>query len=107
PPHAPSGFAPAPEFWRPEAKYRLDVGALVRCLVRARVRYWLRPLTPEAIDAKRWEVLGRYPLDLGTGVFVVVEPLASAAQHCTDQTLLRLSGSDVGLRLLWDGARRR
>ncbi len=103
PPHAPPGFVPLADFARPAPGSCIDAQAISRSLMRAPVTCWLRPLTPEMIDRKRWEVLGRPPLDQGSGVFVVVEPLATVAQHCADEALIRLRGSGDGVLLLGGG----
>ncbi len=101
PPHAPTGFRPIEE---PEAAsdalQTVDVAALVRELMRAEPPCLLRPLTRDAIDTRRWELLGRYPLDQETGCFQVVEPLASVARNCAVETLTRLARSEPGAKLI-------
>lgn len=100
PPHAPTGFVPVPAGTTGSPSPCLDVGEIVRCLTRAEVEHWLRPLTPEMIDAKRWETLGREPLRRGAGIFLIVEPLAAVADHCVVQTQIHLKSSPVGRSLL-------
>jgi len=99
PPHAPSGFAEIPRCTTDMPGMCFDADAIARCLMRAPVRHWLEPLAPEMIDAKRWETLGRFPLKGATGVYVVVEPLATVAQYAADQALARMYDSNEG-RLL-------
>jgi len=99
PPHAPSGFAHLSSRIADTPGMCFDAEAIARCLTRAPVRHWLDPLTPEMIDAKRWETLGREPLKGASGVYAVVEPLATMAQYAADQALTRMYDSEAG-RLL-------
>ncbi|MGC9318271.1 MAG: hypothetical protein ACP5KN_09580 [Armatimonadota bacterium] len=106
PPHAPTGFAeleaPAEKL---QAHRSFDAEAIARALMRAEVACWLQPLEPEAIDGKRWELLGRFPLHEG-GVFEVVEPLATVARLCAGRIAARLQSSQAAARLV-AGARSR
>lgn len=107
PPHAPTGFQPLAE---PTDETHggavIDVAALTRDLMRAEMPCLLGPLTSDAVDSKRWEVLARYPLVEGEGLFLVVEPLASVSQACAVETLTRLVRSDHAVKLL-EGSRRK
>lgn len=101
PPHAPTGFQPVngPAGADGEALI-LDAGAVVRDLMRAEAPCLPSPLTLDALDAKRWEVLARYPLVEGEGLFLIVEPLASVARECAAATLTAIIASDLGANLL-------
>lgn len=101
PPHAPSGFQPLEG--RPRAEDRLQIieaGPLVRDLMRATMPCSLPPVSFDAVDSKRWEVLGRYPFSEREGSFLVVEPLASVARECTAETLTRIVASPRGRKLI-------
>ncbi len=100
PPHAPSGFAEAPASGPDAPGMHFDAEAVARCLMRASVLHWLEPLTPEMIDGKRWETLGRYPLSDAQGSYLVVEPLATVVRYAADQALMRMYDSEAGRRLL-------
>jgi hypothetical protein len=99
PPHAPTGFQPiAPEdLAAPDA---IDIGAVGRALMRTPSECALGPLPPDAIDRKRWEVLGRWPLTEGRGSYLVVEPLSTLVRHCTGEALMRIHRSREGAALL-------
>lgn len=99
PPHAPTGFQPveSEEFDAPNV---LDVGALSRSLMHAKSDRALGPLQPDAIDRKRWEVLGRWPLTEGRGRYLIVEPLATLVNHCAGEALMRMYRSQAGAELL-------
>lgn len=100
PPHAPTGFMVMPPAARPSLQRTLDVTETARLLVRTRVQHWLRPLSPELIDGKRWETLGRFPFEDGRGRMLIVEPLASVAVHCAQETLRRIRASEHATALL-------
>ncbi len=99
PPHAPTGFQPieSEDFDAPGV---IDVGALVRSLMRVRSDCSLGPLGSDAIDRKRWEVLGRWPLTEPRDRYLVVEPLFTLVRHCTGEALMRMYRSDAGAALL-------
>lgn len=100
PPHAPTGFMAMPPAARPSPQRTLDPAETTRVLMRARVEHWPRPLTPEMIDGKRWETLGRFPLSGGRGLMLIVEPLATVAVHCAEETLRRIHASEHAAALL-------
>lgn len=93
PPYAPTGFMEVPHAARPLPRRIFDVPRTARTLMRARAEHWLRPLSPELIDGKRWETLGRYPLCSGRDLMIIVEPLATVAVHCALETLRRIHAS--------------
>ena len=99
PPHAPAGFLPVPDT-EAGAPNVLDLEPITRSLIRAKSKCALGPLEPAAIDRKRWEVLGRWPLTEGEGHFLVVEPLAAVVDECAAETLERLYHSEQGAALL-------
>lgn len=99
PPHAPEGFQPV-EGERADAPNVIDLTAMTRSLMRARSVCGLGPMSPGAIDRKRWELLGRWPLSDGGGLYLVVEPLATVARHCAGEALTRMYRSDAGASLL-------
>jgi len=100
PPHAPSGFMALPPAARPSPQRTLDVMETARLLMRARVHHWLRPLSDELIDGKRWETLGRFPFEGGRGLMLIVEPLAGVAAHCAGESLRRIHASEHAAALL-------
>ncbi len=101
PPHAPTGFQPVREVVGDDEELEIiDFGELVRDLMRAEMPCLLSPLTWDAVDGKRWELLTRYPFDEGEGLFLVVEPLATLARECAAETLTRLVRSDRGAELV-------
>ncbi|MFW6437898.1 MAG: hypothetical protein ACOCZ7_02685, partial [Armatimonadota bacterium] len=99
PPHAPTGFQPveAADFDTPGV---IDAGAIARSLMRVRSECALGPLQPDAIDRKRWEVLGRWPLSDGPGRYLVVEPLFTLTRRCVGEALMRMHSSDAGAALV-------
>lgn len=99
PPHAPTGFQPV-EATDLDAPNVMEIRPITRSLMRARSEYSLGPLRPEAIDRKRWEVLGRWPLTEGSGRYLIVEPLFTLVGHCAGEALMRMYGSEAGAALL-------
>ncbi|MFW6155725.1 MAG: hypothetical protein ACOC7J_00285 [Armatimonadota bacterium] len=99
PPHAPAGFQPVEneDFDDPDV---IDITGITRSLMYAHSKYGLGVLRPEAIDRKRWEVLGRWPLTERRGRYLVVEPLATLVGHCTGEALTRMYGSQQCASLL-------
>lgn len=100
PPYAPKGFLAAPPGARPTPARTIKVTETARLLARIAVCHRLRPLTPELIDGKRWETLGRFPLTGGRGLMLIVEPLATVAEHCAEETLRRIQASEHAAALL-------
>ncbi|MFO8079131.1 MAG: hypothetical protein R6V07_02390 [Armatimonadota bacterium] len=87
PPHAPTGFQPI-DADALDGHFVIDVRAITRSLMRAPSECSLGALSATAIDRKRWEVLGRWPLTEGRGSYLVVEPLAGLARHCAGEALM-------------------
>ncbi len=100
PPHAPGGFVAADETEGVPQRAIFEARGVSRILMRARVDCWLDPLTPDAIDRKRWEILGRYPLRDADGDVVVVEPLLTIVGLAAARTASAIHGSDQWSRLL-------
>ncbi len=99
PPHAPTGFVQVPDA-DAGAPNVLDIGPIVRSLIRERSICALGPLEPAAVDRKRWEAVGRWPLREGDGHFLVVEPLASVVSECAAEALERMYRCEAGAALL-------
>ncbi|MFP4248242.1 MAG: hypothetical protein ACLFU7_01210 [Armatimonadota bacterium] len=99
PPHAPTGFQPI-EGDALDGHFVIDIRAITRSLMRAPSECSLGALSATAIDRKRWEVLGRWPLTEGHGSYLVVEPLAGLARHCANEALMRMFRSAAGAALL-------
>jgi len=100
PAHAPTGFLQVDRLEEHDLRPVFDMERLARSLMRAEVVCTLAPLRADALDHKRWELLGRHPLTGGRGTFVVVEPLATVARRCAEEALMRLYASDQGAELL-------
>jgi len=99
PPHAPTGFQPV-EFEDFDAPGVINTAAITRSLMRVRSECSLGPLHADAIDRKRWEVLGRWPLADGPDRCLIVEPLLTLVRHCAGEALMRMYRSDAGAALL-------
>jgi hypothetical protein len=99
PPHAPTGFQPieGDDF---DTYFVIDVRAINRSLMRTSSEYSLGALPAAAIDRKRWEVLGRWPLTEKHGRYLIVEPLAGLARHCAGEALMRMFRSSAGAALV-------
>jgi len=99
PPHAPTGFQPieGDDF---DTHFVIDVRAINRSLMRTSSEYSLGALPAAAIDRKRWEVLGRWPLTENHARYLIVEPLAGIARHCAGEALMRMFRSSAGAALV-------
>lgn len=102
PPHAPSGFQPVAfeDGEASEIAAVIDIGEITGSLMRASSQCALGPVPPGAVDRKRWQVLGRWPLTEGRGEYLVAEPLLTVARHCAGEALMRMYRSDAGADLL-------
>jgi hypothetical protein len=94
-----TGFQPveSEDFKSPHV---IDVGIFTRSLMRGSSHCGLGPIPAAAIDRKRWEVLGRWPLTEGRGRYLIVEPLRTVVWNCAGDALMRMYRSEAGADLL-------